>query len=375
MGTIKKVERNWDEAKQAYERAIELDPGYAWAHHDYAYVLSALDRDEEALIEVTRAQQINPLADLINASAVRLRVALHRYDEAIHEGEQALELNSNFRRVRLELVKAYIRAGRYPEAIEAIVWLSRVITLDPKNPDEQAQLGRYFLNLGDPDKAEYWFQASIELGPGKLNARAGMMFLHLNRNDEAAAVDEARNLLTDFPDSYAPLMLLRNHELRAGRYIEARALYEKFRPELMREDPEVGRTHRGGAVDLALVLLKTGETEQADLLLNRRLQYIQTRPRLGAMAYPWVAVQIFALQGKKQEALLALRQALDEGSLEGWWYVLYHEPNLESLHDEPEFQAMVAEIEADMAAQLALVREMERTGELAAIPRDETNPH
>ncbi len=36
---------------------------------------------------------------------------------------------------------------------------------------------------------------------------------------------------------------------------------------------------------------------------------------------------------------------------------------------------MVAEIEADMAAQLARVREMERNGELAAIPRDEPNLH
>ncbi len=42
--------------------------------------------------------------------------------------------------------------------------------------------------------------------------------------------------------------------------------------------------------------------------------------------------------------------------------------DLESLHDEPEFQAMVAEIEADMAAQLARVREMERNGELEPIP-------
>jgi hypothetical protein len=42
--------------------------------------------------------------------------------------------------------------------------------------------------------------------------------------------------------------------------------------------------------------------------------------------------------------------------------------DLESLHDEPEYQAMVAEIEADMAEQLARVREMERNGELEPIP-------
>jgi hypothetical protein len=51
-----------------------------------------------------------------------------------------------------------------------------------------------------------------------------------------------------------------------------------------------------------------------------------------------------------------------------WWYFLKQDPSLESLHDEPEFQAMVAEIEADMAEQLARVREMERNGELEPIP-------
>jgi hypothetical protein len=52
---------------------------------------------------------------------------------------------------------------------------------------------------------------------------------------------------------------------------------------------------------------------------------------------------------------------------------LQYEPGLESLRDEPEYQAMVAEIEADMAAQLEHVREMERNGELAAIPRGQAS--
>ncbi len=66
--------------------------------------------------------------------------------------------------------------------------------------------------------------------------------------------------------------------------------------------------------------------------------------------------------------MAALRQAIDEGWRTFWWYFLKHDPNLESLHDEPEYQAMVAEIEADMAVQLARVREMERNGELEPIP-------
>jgi hypothetical protein len=51
------------------------------------------------------------------------------------------------------------------------------------------------------------------------------------------------------------------------------------------------------------------------------------------------------------------------------------DPSLESLHDEPEFQAMIAEIEADMAIQLARVREMERNGELEPIPEVSATIH
>ncbi len=108
--------------------------------------------------------------------------------------------------------------------------------------------------------------------------------------------------------------------------------------------------------------------ERADWLLENSLQYIQQIPRLGFDGYGVADVTIYALRGDKQKALSALQQAIDEGWRYSWWYFLNHDPTLESLHDEPEFQAMVAEIEADMAAQLARVREMERNGELEPIP-------
>jgi hypothetical protein len=145
-------------------------------------------------------------------------------------------------------------------------------------------------------------------------------------------------------------------------------LYETRNPELLNSDvQEVNNWNYRSAIDFALVLFKTGEQAQADLLLNRSLQYIQTLPRLGDAGYGIADVEIYALQGNKQKALWALRQAIDEGWRILWWYLLKHDPNLESLHDEPEYQAMVAEIEADMAVQLERVREMERNGELEVI--------
>jgi hypothetical protein len=157
---------------------------------------------------------------------------------------------------------------------------------------------------------------------------------------------------------------------------EARALYEKSQPGLLNEgDPTVAGLNWFAAIDLALVLSKAGDQGHADLLLNRSLQHIQTLPRLGEGGYRIADVRIYALRGDKQKALSALRQAIDEGWRVYWRYFLKHDLNLESLHDEPEFQAMVAEIEADMAAQLARVREMERNGELEPIPEVSATTH
>jgi hypothetical protein len=133
-------------------------------------------------------------------------------------------------------------------------------------------------------------------------------------------------------------------------------------------DPTVDSSNWIAAIELALISSKTGDQGHADLLLNRSFQHIQTLPRLSSSGYGIADVQIYALQGEKEKALSALRQAIDEGWRSLWWYSLKLDPTLESLHDEPEFQAMVAEIEADMAAQLARVREMERNGELEPIP-------
>jgi hypothetical protein len=146
-------------------------------------------------------------------------------------------------------------------------------------------------------------------------------------------------------------------------------LYEKGYPELLNEgDPTVAGSNLLAAIDLALVSSKAGDQGHADLLLNRSLGHIQTLPRLGSTGYGIADVDIYTLQGDKQKALSALRQAIDEGWRGFWWYDLKYDPALESLHDEPEFQAMVAEIEADMATQLVRVREMERNGELEPIP-------
>ena len=118
-----------------------------------------------------------------------------------------------------------------------------------------------------------------------------------------------------------------------------------------------------------MILSATGEQERADLLLERSLAFIETIQRLGYGGF-WVSdVQIYALQGQTAEALTALREAIDAGWRSLWWYYLEHDKNLDSIGDEPEFQAMVEEVRADIAAQLMRLREAKASVELAPIPK------
>jgi len=82
----------------------------------------------------------------------------------------------------------------------------------------------------------------------------------------------------------------------------------------------------------------------------------------------WVSdVQILALQGETEEALTALRQAIDQGWRTDWRYFFYVDPNLDSIREELEFQAIFREVKEDMAAQLQRTHEMEADGEIMAI--------
>ena len=67
--------------------------------------------------------------------------------------------------------------------------------------------------------------------------------------------------------------------------------------------------------------------------------------------------------------MTGLRQAIDKGWRQFCWYYAERNPNLESIRNEPEFQAMMEEIRADMAEQLARVHEWEANGKLAPIPK------
>jgi eukaryotic-like serine/threonine-protein kinase len=116
-----KLYRDWDwaGAERAFRSALELNPSLAPAHAHYAWYLNLVGRQDEAVAEMKRAQQVDPLTPLWQTWLGDILWSVGRYHEAIAPAKKALELNPDFPWAFLTLGIAYAGTGMYDEAIAA----------------------------------------------------------------------------------------------------------------------------------------------------------------------------------------------------------------------------------------------------------------
>jgi TolB-like protein/Tfp pilus assembly protein PilF len=107
----------FEEQEKHYKRAIELNPGYANAHLWYARDLSRMGRVDEALKEILRAQELDPLSLIINDNVGEVYGWARQYDKAIEQLRKTLEMDPNFARTHLDLGVTYEYKGMFDEAI------------------------------------------------------------------------------------------------------------------------------------------------------------------------------------------------------------------------------------------------------------------
>jgi len=350
----------YDRAEPMYRRAIELNPNYASAHHWFSYMLAGQGRYADALSPAERALELDPFSGTINNVVGTCLASLGRFDEAMVYFRRVIEIDPSMPAPywMIGIVDAYGR-NRFADAI--LFWV-RATELDPGNPMYAATLARGYLDLGDDVQARRVIESAQAQWPANALVNSDSAFMHINRGEHEAARQHAQRCLETDPRGCYALVILRNGDLDKGDYKAARARYENAYAELLgAEPPLVDGSNYSAAVDLALVLQKTGEIERARALLDRGEQVIRTIPRLGGTGYGPTDVQIYALRGEKTKALAALREAERAGWRDGSRYYRDFDPNLASIRNEPEFKAVFADIERDMARQRA---------ELAKRPKD-----
>jgi TolB-like protein/DNA-binding winged helix-turn-helix (wHTH) protein len=122
---------DWAGAKAEFQRAIELNPGYATAHQWYAEYLRLMGRQEEAISENQKALQLDPLSLIINMESGLPFYLERRFDEAIRYFRKTLEMDASFGLAHCVLGWAYEGKSQYPEAIAE---LETALRLDDSAP-------------------------------------------------------------------------------------------------------------------------------------------------------------------------------------------------------------------------------------------------
>jgi TolB-like protein/DNA-binding winged helix-turn-helix (wHTH) protein/Tfp pilus assembly protein PilF len=139
-----------DAGEKEFRRAIELNQGYATAHHWYAWHLSLLGRHDEAIVEMRKAESLDPLSLIINADLAELLVLAHSYDESIRQSLKTIEMDPNFAMAHNQLAQAYLEKHIYDQAVAE---LQKAVQLSPGSPTCIANLARAYAASGKRGEA------------------------------------------------------------------------------------------------------------------------------------------------------------------------------------------------------------------------------
>src|SRR6267378_6219767 len=113
-------DRDYAGAEHEFKRAIALDPGSAHIHNWYGWYLGLMGRFDEGLKEKRRAQELDPLSDLIDFGIGAIFHWSRQPERAIEQYRTVLELNPNFRVAYWFLAEAYVEKGDFASAIATL---------------------------------------------------------------------------------------------------------------------------------------------------------------------------------------------------------------------------------------------------------------
>jgi Tfp pilus assembly protein PilF len=116
LASVLEDEYNWVGAEREFQRAIELNPNYATAHHWYGIFLSRVGKLDKSFHEASKAQLLDPLSPQIAVSLGFVYDGMKKYELAENLMRKVLEVEPNFLTARGCLQLVYLHTGRHAEA-------------------------------------------------------------------------------------------------------------------------------------------------------------------------------------------------------------------------------------------------------------------
>jgi TolB-like protein/DNA-binding winged helix-turn-helix (wHTH) protein/Flp pilus assembly protein TadD len=184
---------DWQAAEKEYEQAIKLSPGYSTLHLWYAWHLMVVGRTSDGVLELRKAESLDPLSLIVGADLADALCIARLYDESVEQSRKTLELDPNFAVGHYELGQALVQKQSANEAIvefqkaialsghsgafdsnlayayavsgqkdEATKILGELAATSDKNHSADANIALIYVGFGDNDQAMIWLEKAYE---------------------------------------------------------------------------------------------------------------------------------------------------------------------------------------------------------------------
>jgi serine/threonine-protein kinase len=164
---------DWPGAERELLKALELSPGSAEGHEHYGWLLGSLGRFDEALREVRRARELDPLSVQSDVSTTLLRAG--RLEEALEDARRSVEREPEFPRCHSNLGWALIKQGKTAEGIAS---LQRALELSPDSTMFLAQMGQARAMAGQAEAARRILERLHDLAKGQFVSPYHFAYVH-----------------------------------------------------------------------------------------------------------------------------------------------------------------------------------------------------
>jgi TolB-like protein/DNA-binding winged helix-turn-helix (wHTH) protein len=154
----------WDDAERQFQQTLKLNPNDAQAHQWYGNLfLGPMGRHQEAIAELQRALDLDPLSLVINADLGYAYFLAGQDDAALSQYQKVLALDSTFLPAHYDLMLYYQTHGMYDQEVQQLV-VDQQLSGNP-------QLAEYIQRLSTNRQA---FMAKL--------VKTGGNFGHVNRS-------------------------------------------------------------------------------------------------------------------------------------------------------------------------------------------------
>jgi DNA-binding winged helix-turn-helix (wHTH) protein/Flp pilus assembly protein TadD len=151
LAGIKKLfDRDWSGAESECLRTLQRNPSYAGGRQAYATLLAVTERLDEALGEIRRARELDPLSVVIGMQMAWILYLARDFQGAIEQSWKALVLEPKFAAAQHTLGLAYEQTGMLDEAITEF---QNARSCSGHNPAAIAALGHAYALAGEPREA------------------------------------------------------------------------------------------------------------------------------------------------------------------------------------------------------------------------------